>query len=254
MGKFKSSLTAMAVVVALGACSQQAPENTSSEAPSAESTQQAQVENVLLQEFKGPYGGVPAFDKMKLEDLKPALEKAMALNLEEIDAIASNEESPTFENVIVEMERAGAELNRVFTYYGIWSSNKSSPEFREIQAEMSPKLSSFFTQITQNEKLFARVKAVYESEALKSLTPEEQRITWMTYNNFARNGATLDGEAKKRYAEINKELATLHTKFSTNILADEENYVTYITDEQLDGLLSFICQSCKSRCRGARRS
>ena len=233
MGKFKSSLTAMAVVVALGACSEQkAPETTSADAQPTTASQQAQFDNVLLQEFKGPYGGVPAFNKMNLEDLKPALEKAMELNLKEIEAIANNEAPPTFDNVIVEMERAGAELGRVFTYYGIWSSNKSSPEFREIQAEMSPKMSAFFTQITQNEKLFERVKAVYESDELKSLTPEEQRITWMTYNSFARNGATLDSEAKKRYAEINEELATLHTKFSNNVLADEENYVTYITEDR----------------------
>ncbi len=247
MGKFKSSLTAMAVVVALGACSEQkAPETTSTDAQNTATSQQAQFDNVLLQEFKGPYGGVPAFDKMNLEDLKPALEKAMELNLKEIEAIANNEAPPTFENVIVEMERAAAELGRVFTYYGIWSSNKSSPEFREIQAEMSPKLSAFFTQITQNEKLFERVKTVYESDELKSLTPEEQRITWMTYNSFARNGATLDGEAKKRYAEINQELATLHTKFSNNVLADEENYVTYITEDQLDGLPASFVKAAKA--------
>ncbi|MCU7553362.1 M3 family metallopeptidase [Alteromonas sp. ASW11-19] len=242
MGKFKTSVTAVAVVMALGACSGQpsSESQTMAETPVA-SAQSAKYENVLLQEFKGPYGGVPAFDQMQLEDLKPALEKAMALQLEEIEAIANNPDAPTFENTIVEMERAGAELDRVFTYYGIWSSNKSSPEFRKIQAEMSPKLSAFFTKITQNEKLFERVKSVYESDALKSLTDEEQRITWMIYNNFARNGATLDGEAKKRYAEINNELATLHTKFANNVLADEENYVTYITEDQLDGLpQSFI--------------
>jgi peptidyl-dipeptidase Dcp len=245
MRNFKSSLTAMAVVVALSACSEQKVAETSvapvPETSGVVASSNAQFDNVLLQEFKGPYGGVPAFDNMSLEDLKPALEKAMALNLEEIDAIANNEAPPTFDNVIVEMERAGAELGRVFTYYGIWSANKSSQEFREIQAEMSPILSTFFTKITQNEKLFARVKAVYESDEMSSLTEEEQRIAWMTYNSFARNGATLDSESKKRYAEINQELATLHTKFSSNVLADEENYVTYITEEQLDGLpASFV--------------
>ncbi|MEC7471486.1 MAG: M3 family metallopeptidase, partial [Pseudomonadota bacterium] len=121
-------------------------------------------------------------------------------------------------------------------YYGIWSSNKSSPEFREIQRELSPKLSDYRSKINQNEKLFSRIKAVYESDELATLTDEEQRITWLIYNGFARNGATLEGEAKARYAAINKELASLHTKFSNNVLADEENYVTYITEDQLDGL------------------
>ena len=170
MGKFKTSLTAMAVVLALGACSEQkAPQTTSvdtTEAPAMQEKQQ--FDNVLLQEFKGPYGGVPAFDKMKLEDLKPALEKAMELNLKEIDEIANNPEPPTFENVIVAMERSGSELSRVFRYYGIWSANKSSPEFRAIQVEMAPKLSAFSTKIPQNEKLFERGKAVYESEQLST--------------------------------------------------------------------------------------
>lgn len=247
MGKFKTSITALAVVAALGACSKQnTTETTETDTDMPAATAQAEFDNVLLQEFKGPYSGVPAFESMKLEDLKPALEKGMALNLEEIEAIANNPNPPTFENVIVEMEKAGEELGRVFTYYGIWSSNKSSPEFREIQAEMSPKLSAFFSKITQNEKLFERVKAVYESDEMDSLTDEEQRITWLTYNNFAHNGATLEGEAKARYAEINQELASLYTTFSNNILADEENYVTYISKDQLDGLPDSFVKAAKS--------
>ena len=173
---------------------------------------------------------------MELSDLKPAMEAAMAEHLAEIDAIANNPEAPTFENTIVAMERAGSAISNVYTYYGIWSSNKSSPEFREIQRELSPKLSDYRSKINQNEKLFSRIKAVYESDELATLTDEEQRITWLIYNGFARNGATLEGEAKARYAAINKELASLHTKFSNNVLADEENYVTYITEDQLDGL------------------
>ena len=87
---------------------------------------------------------------------------------------------------------------------------------------------------------------MYESDEMKQLTPEEQRVTWMRYNRFARNGATLDGEAKKRYAEINQELATLHTQFSNNVLADEENYVTYITEDQLDGLPASFVTAAKA--------
>ena len=173
---------------------------------------------------------------MQLDDLKPALQQGMALNLAEIEAIANNPEPPTFANTIAEMERSGSTLNRIFTYWGIWSPNKSSPEFRAIQTEMSPKLSAFFSQITQNEALFARVKAVYESEELASLTPEEQRITWLIYNRFASNGATLDTYAKARYAAINQELSKFSTQFSNNVLADEENYVLYLTADQLDGL------------------
>jgi peptidyl-dipeptidase Dcp len=194
------------------------------------------TDNVLLAEWTGPHGGVPAFDEMDLELLKPALEAGMARQLEEIDVIAADPEPPTFANTIVAMERAGRDLDRVYSYWGIWSSNRSSPEFREIQQEMAPKLSEFRTKITQNEALFARVKAVYESDEMKALSPERQRLVWLVYDGFARNGATLEDEAKTRYAEINKRLAELHTKFGNNVLADEEGYVLYITKDQLGGL------------------
>ncbi|GAB2677753.1 M3 family metallopeptidase [Aliiglaciecola aliphaticivorans] len=198
--------------------------------------QAKQETNPLLAEYSGPYGGVPAFDKMDLALLIPALEKGMEINLAEIEAIINNPEPATFENTIVPLEKSGADLGRVFTYWGIWSSNKNSPEFREIQKEMVPKISAFSSKINQNEKLFARVKAVYESEEYKQLNSEQQRVTWLTYNGFARNGATLEGEAKKRYAAINQEVASLQTKFANNVLADEENYVLYIEADQLSGL------------------
>jgi len=190
----------------------------------------------LLSAYDGPYQGVPHFDEMNLDGLKAALEAGMEKQLAEIDAIANNEDAPTFGNTIVALEKSGDDLARVFTYWGIWSSNMSSPEFRDIQQEMAPVLSEFFTKITQNENLFARVKAVYESPEMQNLTAEQQRVVWLTYDQFASNGATLEGEAKERYGEINKRLAELHTKFANNVLADEEGYVTYISEDQLSGL------------------
>lgn len=235
MKKFALTLTSAAMIATLAGCSKPSTDTqTAAEKPAMEATQQA--DNPLLAEYAGPYGGVPAFDKMDLADLKPALEKGMEINLAEVDAIVNNPDAPTFENTIAALERSGAELNRVFRYWGIWSSNMNSPEFREIQAEMVPKISAFSSKINQNEALFARVKAVYEGEEFKTLTPEQQRVTWLNYNGFARNGATLEGEAKARYAEINQELASLQTKFANNVLADEENYVLYITEDQLSGL------------------
>ena len=199
-------------------------------------TDSTEVSNILLEEWTGPYSGVPAFDKMDLSQLKDALQTGMDKSLEETLAVANNTEAPTFENTIVALERTGNDLDRVFTYWGIWSSNKSSEEFRAVQKEMAPKLSAFFSKITQNEELFDRVKTVYESDEVKNLRPDQQRLVQLTYNQFARNGATLDADAKKRYAEINQRLAELHTAFSNNVLADEEGYVTYLTKDQLSGL------------------
>ncbi|CAM4129045.1 M3 family metallopeptidase [Pseudoalteromonas byunsanensis] len=230
-----STAVSLTLALTLSGCSSTYSEHSTTQA------QQVEQANVLLQEFAGPYQGVPQFDKMNIADLKPALEFGMAEQLSEIELIANNPEKPTFKNTIVALERAGQTLDRVYTYYGIWSANKSSPELRAIRSEMAPKLSAFQSKITQNSKLFERVKTVYESQEFKKLTSEQQRITWMTYNSFARNGATLKGEAKERYAQINEQLASLYTKFSSNVLADEENYVVYLNDQQLSGLpTSFI--------------
>ncbi|MEO0549947.1 MAG: M3 family metallopeptidase [Pseudomonadota bacterium] len=199
------------------------------------------AENPLLQEWSGPYGGVPAFDKMSLGDLKAALEIGMSKELAEVEAITADPGAPTFENTILALQKSGADLDRVFTYWGIWRSNVSSPEYREIQREMAPRISAFRSSITQNEGLFARVKAVYEGEQIATLQPDQQRLVRLVYDGFARNGATLEGEAKQRYADINTRLSELHTAFANNVLADEEGYVTYLTDDQLSGLpQSFI--------------
>ncbi|MCL8008897.1 M3 family metallopeptidase [Gelidibacter japonicus] len=209
-------------------------------------TDMAKTDNILLQEWTGPYDGVPAFDKMNVKDVKEAVEKGMELGLEDIENIANNPEPPTFENTIVEMERSAKELTRVFTYYGILSSNMSSPEFREIQTELAPKLSEYNSKISQNEKLFERIKAVYDASQTTPLEADQQRVIDLTYKSFEMNGANLDAEKKKRYAEINKELSSLYTKFSNNVLHDEENYVTYLNEDQLGGLSeSFIKSAAK---------
>jgi peptidyl-dipeptidase Dcp len=243
-----AALLSSAVIVALSACSENPPTKTQTTTPESEANIQQQ--NPLIAKYVGPYGGTPAFDKMALADLEPALEESMALNLAEIDAIVNNPQPANFQNTVVALEKAGSALSRVFSYWGIWSSNNNSPEFREIQKEMVPKISAFNSSITGNEKLFAKVKAVYQSEDLKDLSSEEQRVTWLTYNSFARNGATLIGEAKARYAAINQEVAGLQTQFANNILADEENYVLFLNDDQLSGLSESLISAAASAAKG----
>lgn len=194
------------------------------------------TDNILLQEWDGPYGGVPAFDKMNVNDIKEAMQKGMELSLADIDEIANNKEPATFKNTIEAMERSGKELDRVYAYYGIFRSNMSTPEFREISSELAPEIADYRSKISQNEKLFQRIKTVYESAQKNPLEPDQQRVVELIYKRFEMNGAELDAEKKKRYAEINKELSTLYTDFSNNVLHDEENYVTYLTKDQLSGL------------------
>jgi len=212
------------------------PTTNTASTVTAEAQSVEQSKDLLLAKWQGPFEGVPAFDQVSLSGLVPAMEEAMAKELAEVELIANNSDAATFENTIVAMERTGAELNRLFSYYGIWRSNKSSPEFRKLQSELAPKLSAFSSKIKQNEKLFQRISAVYNSEETKAMSPENQRLVLLTYNSFARNGATLNAADKKRYAEINLELSKLQTKFGNNILADEEGYVLYLDKSQLGGL------------------
>ena len=197
--------------------------------------------NPLLAEWEGPYGGVPPFDKVQIALFKPALEAAMTENLGEIDKIAKDPAAPTFDNTIVALERAGHTLDRVGTLYNVWSSTMSSPEFQMVQREMAPRLAAFNDKINQNEALFKRVEAIYNWAQTpvgnKKLTAEQQRLVWLDYTNLVRSGAKLERPAKARLTEINQELASLFTKFSNNVLYEEDNqFITLKSEDKLKGL------------------
>lgn len=200
-------------------------------------TEVSTADNPLLAKWEGPHGGVPPFDRVQIPLFKPALEAAMAEQLAEIDKIAKDPAPPTFENTIVALERAGSTLDRVATVYGVWGATMAGPEYQAVQREMAPKLAAFNDQIAQNEALFKRIDAVYNSPAKAKLTPEQQRVTWLYYTNFVRSGARLSPEAKKRLSEINQKLAGLFTKFSQNVLAEEtDQFMVLKSEEELAGL------------------
>ncbi|MBA9077184.1 M3 family metallopeptidase [Rufibacter quisquiliarum] len=244
----KPSLLFLLAVMGCTSTQPQQPASTESATPPPTAQMKLPAfDNDLLKEWLGPYGGVPAFDKMDLALLKPAMERGMELQLAEIDRITNNPEAPTFENTIEAYEQAGSALGRAMTYYSIWSSNLSTPEFRKIQAELAPKLSEFRSKISQNPKLFARIKAVYDQSQKTPLPADQQRVVQLIYEDFAMDGAGLSAEAKQRYAAINKELSSLYTSFANNTLADEEKYVTYFTKDQLGGLPeSFVKAAAKA--------
>ncbi|HEX8772879.1 MAG TPA: hypothetical protein VF735_04690, partial [Pyrinomonadaceae bacterium] len=181
----------------------------------------AATQNPLLAKWTGPYSGTPPFDRVTVAHFKPALEAAMTENLSEVERIANNAATPTFENTIAAMERSGSTLDRVTTIYGVWASTMNGPEFQVVQREMAPRLAAFSDQITQNEALFRRIEAVYNSPEKSKWTPEQQRLSWYYYTNFVRAGARLGGQSKARLSEINQKLAGLYTRFSQNVLADE---------------------------------
>lgn len=197
--------------------------------------------NPLLPAWAGPYGGVPPFEKVRVEHFKPALEAGMKERLQEIEKIANTSSEPSFENTIAPFERSGQTMERTLRIYGVWSGNMSTPEFQAVQRDMAPKLAAFSDQIIQNEKLFRRIESVYHKRSQSGLDAEQQRLVWLHYNNFVRSGAKLNADEKFRLSEINQRLAALFTKFSQNVLADETHHMLVIENQQgLSGLPSSV--------------
>jgi len=195
-----------------------------------------QKDNPLLGEWKTPYQ-TPPFAEIKTEHYRPAVEKGMDEARKNIDAITSSKEKPTFENTILALEKSSVLLDKVTSILFNMNESNTNTELQKIVLEISPKLTSFSNNIYMNEKLFERVKAVYEGEEMKSLSSEQKMLVDKTYRAFLRTGATLDRAAKKQYKANAEELSKLSQKFKQNVLADNNNYFMHITDkEELKGL------------------
>ena len=195
-----------------------------------------QKNNPLLGEWKTPHQ-TPPFAEIKTEHYRPAVEKGMDEARKNIDAITSSKDKPTFENTILALEKSSALLDKVTSILFNMNESNTNEELQKIVLEISPKLTSFSNNIYMNEKLFERVKVVYEGEEMKSLSNEQKMLVDKTYRAFLRTGATLDKEAKKQYKANAEELSKLSQKFKQNVLADNNNYFMHITNkDELKGL------------------
>lgn len=192
--------------------------------------------NPFFEKYDTPHGTTP-FDKIKTEHYEPAIREGIRRQAAEIDAITGNAEAPTFENTVVAYEQSGELLNRVTTVFGNLRSAETNDELQEIAQKMVPLLSEHSNNISLNEKLFERVKAVYDRKDELSLTREQEKLLEDAYNGFVRHGANLQGEAKEKYRELTRELSTLTLQFSENNLKEVNNYQLVLTDKaQLAGL------------------
>jgi peptidyl-dipeptidase Dcp len=196
----------------------------------------AAEDNPLLAAWTGPHGGVPPFDRIKVEHFKPAILKGIELNRADLKAITDNPAPANFDNTLKAMQASGDALTRAGSMFNIYTSTLSSEDMQKVEQEMTPVFAGFGDEITQNTALFTRVKAVYDTRGAAGLTDEQKRLAWRTYNNFARQGAALNEADKKRLAEINLRLATLYTTFSQNELSDEETYTMTLEAGDLEGL------------------
>ncbi len=192
--------------------------------------------NILLNDWEGPHNGFPPLDKVSVSDFKPALLAAMAELDEEVESIVATQSPPTFENTILALERAGKKLNRVIALFYIWSGNLNCPDFQLVDTEMQPELAAFYDKQYQNNALFQKIETIYESMELGHYSDEQKILIKKYHQNYVLKGAKLSDDAQIKVAAINQKLAVLQTKFSQNLLADEESKFLELAVDQLAGL------------------
>ncbi len=193
-------------------------------------------EPALLKEWTGPYEGVPAWDKVKVSEFPAAFQAAMDDSKAEFEAMLEKPEPISFENTITASELSGDKIERLFSIWGVYSSNLSNPEIRKIQAEWEPKVSAFFSELTLDARYFQRVKYLYDSRAGLGLDAKQLRLLERTYDGLVRNGALLDAAKKAKVIGIETELSKKFSAFSEKVLADEETFILLTDKAELAGL------------------
>lgn len=201
------------------------------------------AQNPFFEKYNTPHQTVP-FDKIKNEHYEPAMLEGIKLHEAEIEAIINNPEAPTFANTIVAYEKSGKFLDRVTTVFGNLRSAETNDDLQKIAQKMIPLLSEHSNNVSLNEKLFQRVKAVYKQKSKLSLTIEQAKLLDDIYDGFVRRGANLQGEARNKYRELSKKLSTLTLQFGENNLKETNNFQLVLTQkEQLAGLPEGIVEA-----------
>jgi len=190
----------------------------------------------LLQVWTGPYEGVPPWDKVTAPKLREAILEGIELRRAEIAAIADNPDAPTFANTSVAMQMAGEPLGRAMALFGVMTSNIGSSDYQALDREVSPLLSAAGDEITFNEKLFNRIKAVADGAGAAGLTAEQTRIVTRSRDAYIRGGAALDASKKAELGRINTALSNAFTSFGQKVVADENTWTVIPTEAGVAGL------------------
>lgn len=196
--------------------------------------------NPFARPWETPFGLAP-FEAIKAEDFAPAIKSGLAVHAAEIEAIAGSAQAPTLENTLLAMELSAQGLSRVLGVFYNLSGADTNEALQELERDFSPVLARHWTAITMNERLFARLDAVYEARDRLAPDAETLRLLERKHASFVRNGARLKGAARTRLAAINEELSMLGTRFSQNLLKDESSYFLLLDKpEDLDGLPDWL--------------
>lgn len=207
--------------------------------------------NPLLAEFQTPYDA-PPFDLIKNEHYKPAILEAIREQEVEIEAITAIKDAPTFDNTIVALENSGSLLNRITTIFGNLNSANTNDTLQALAQELAPELSKHNDNIYLNEKLFARVKKIWDTQVSLKLNPEQAKLLEKKYKAFVRSGANLDAKQKERLRAINSELSVLSLKFGDNVLAENNAYQLVIDNKKdLAGLPEEVIQAAAHDAKAA---
>ncbi len=191
---------------------------------------------LLAEQFNTPYG-IPPFESIKVSDYIPAVKEGIERQNEEIKAITDNPSAPTFANTILAMEQSGKLLNRVIAIFSHLNETDSSDEMNEVSEVIFPLVSKHSDAIMMNDKLFDRVKSVYDRRESLGLSGPEKRAVEETYRNFCRNGALLSPTDKDRLSKINSELTDLYLQFNKNLLDATNAFEVLVTDSsELSGI------------------
>ena len=202
------------------------------------------MENPFYKNYKTQFE-IPPFSEIEEKHFMPAYFKGMEEHNNEIEQIIQNTEKPSFENVIIAMERSGELLDKVNAVFFNLSGSATNEKLQEIEKEISPKLSQHYDSISLNPYIFKKVSLLWEDVDNLNLSQEERKILEETYKRFIRSGALLKGLDKDRYADINQEISKLSVQFSQNLLAETNNFEIILGKDDLKGLPEDIINLAK---------
>jgi peptidyl-dipeptidase Dcp len=245
-------LAAALLAAALWGCSERAepPATEAASAtaqPAADVGQAAAEDNPFFEQWETPYG-IPPFDRIRDEHYEPAFDRGIEELRAEIAAIRDDSEPPTFENTFEALQLAGSTLDRVSDTFGNITNTDTNEFLQKLEVEISPRLTREIDAIYLDEKLFARVDAVYQQRASLSMDEQALRLVELTHLDFTRAGAALDAAAKARMKEINARISELNTLFAQNLLRETNAFELVVTDPaDLSGLPSNLVGSAKAK-------
>jgi len=206
-------------------------------------------DNPFFSPYKTPLN-TPPFDLIKLPHFLPAIKEGIRRHQAEIDTIVDNPAAPAFANTVGTLDESGLFLAEVNAVFGVLQGADTNAEIQAIAKETAPLLAAHGDNIRLNEKLFRRVKAVYDQRASLKLSPEERFLLENTYRDFVRGGALLDEQKKSRLRELNRELSLLSLRFGDNLLAETNDFKLVIDNrEDLAGLPSSVVAMAEATAR-----